>query len=351
MELALYCPNCGYYEKEADIIGQRGDFYTSVSVGPVFGELLSFQFADWLTAGGVDVVEAGAHRGDLARDVLRWLESHRPELFERLRYWIVEPSARRRAWQEQTLATLGEKVTWATDFRNLVSKAFGGAGSAAAPGIHGIIFCNELLDAMPIHRLGWDSKARCWFEWGVTAGPEGFQWTQLGETVCASREGGSLSALFPSGQLENYLPERFTVDVCPAAQQWWCSALAALGRGRLLTIDYGLTEGELLVPERVNGTARAFCRHKVSDRLLAQPGEQDITAHVNFTALRHLGEAQNLQTEVFDTQGRFLTSIFERVTRDGHFGEWTASRVRQFQTLIHPGHLGRAFRVLVQQRR
>src|SRR2546430_5612262 len=127
MELALYCPVYGYYEKEADTAGRRGDYYTSVSVGSLFGELLAFQFAEWLQECGVrsaecgvgkagykgeslhsykgpatavlHLVEAGAHDGRLAADILRWLQKYRAELFERLEYWILEPSARRRALQ------------------------------------------------------------------------------------------------------------------------------------------------------------------------------------------------------------------------------------------------------------
>src|SRR6266850_6136830 len=94
MELALYCPDCGYYEKEADNVGKRGDFFTSVSVGNLFGELLAFQFAQWLeelraARGAVQLVEAGAHQGQLAKDVLSWLRAHRPELFSGLQYWII----------------------------------------------------------------------------------------------------------------------------------------------------------------------------------------------------------------------------------------------------------------------
>src|SRR5205085_2631449 len=102
MELALYCPVYGYYEKEADTIGRRGDYYTSVSVGSLFGELLAFQFAEWLEQCGVtkgaerqtQIVEAGAHDGKLAADILHWLREYRSELFNRLEYWILEPSAR-----------------------------------------------------------------------------------------------------------------------------------------------------------------------------------------------------------------------------------------------------------------
>jgi len=101
MDQALYCPNLGYYEQEGRRIGRSGDFFTSVSIGPLFGQLLAFQFARWQEEGALEpwqLVEAGAHDGQLALDVLSWLVEHRPEFFDRLEYWLVEPSRRRRRW-------------------------------------------------------------------------------------------------------------------------------------------------------------------------------------------------------------------------------------------------------------
>src|SRR5215472_13089530 len=105
MELALYCPNLGYYEIKADNVGRRGDFYTSVSVGSLFGELLAYQFVEWREAikpPKFHIVEAGAHNGQLAKDILAWLRSNRPSLFEKLEYVIVEPSPLRQQWQRET---------------------------------------------------------------------------------------------------------------------------------------------------------------------------------------------------------------------------------------------------------
>ena len=126
MELALYCPEYGFYEAERDITGRRGDFYTSVSVGPLFGELLGYQFCEWLKASGGDsavprLVEAGAHDGQLAADILGWTRERRPEVFSRLEYWILEPSVRRRAAQERRLGDYRGKVLWAKDFAELSS--------------------------------------------------------------------------------------------------------------------------------------------------------------------------------------------------------------------------------------
>ena len=121
MDLALYCPLCGYYEKKEDTPGRRGDFYTSVSVGSLFGELLAFQFAAWLEAEDSNqmsefrIVEAGAQDGRLAKDILDWLKLQRPELFGLITYWIVEPSPQRQRWQTETLNEFGAKVRWVVD--------------------------------------------------------------------------------------------------------------------------------------------------------------------------------------------------------------------------------------------
>ena len=119
----------------------------------------------------------------------------------------------------------------------------------------------------------------------------------------------------------------------------------------MLAVDYGLTAEEFFVPERKEGTLRGYHRHRSTRDVLACPGEQDITAHVNFTAIRAAGEAVGMRTEAFLTQAQFLTAIAARTCADeDSLGKWTPERTRQFQTLIHPEHLGRSFRVLVQSR-
>jgi SAM-dependent MidA family methyltransferase len=106
----------------------------------------------------------------------------------------------------------------------------------------------------------------------------------------------------------------------------------------------------MFLPSRKNGTLRAFFQHRFADDVLANPGQQDLTAHVNFSAIQRAGEEAGLKTEAFSTQAKFLTQIMERTLRDKSFGEWTPARGRQFQTLTHPEHLGRSFQVLVQSR-
>jgi SAM-dependent MidA family methyltransferase len=361
MRLALYCPVYGFYEKEKDRIGRHGDFYTSVSVGKLFGELLAFQFAEWLVecqSGTlpVQIVEAGAHRGDLARDILTWLRDHRPELFQRLQYIVLEPSAVRQKWQAATLSGFCDKVIWLSRITHHASR------------FEGIIFANELLDAMPVRRFGWDAKQKSWFEWGVTFKDGKLAWTHLDcsrprEEADAANDCGSLppdvsgylkSAASPSFEANEdllaVLPDGFTFEICPEAQLWWQAAARALECGKLMTIDYGMTMDQLISPERINGTLRGYYRHHPTSELLANPGDQDLTAHVNFSMLIAAGEASSLRTETFETQAQFLSKVFLQAQKTEPNGKQNLVPGRQFQTLTHPDHLGHSFRVLVQAR-
>jgi len=345
MELALYCPETGYYEAKKDIVGRRGDFITSVSVGSLFGELLAFQFAEWLgelpvVDGRLPIVEAGAHDGRLAADIMGWLRAHRPELSNQIQYVIVEPSPTRQHWQEETLAGFVGKVSWASQLSDLKNRQ---SATANRQSLSGIIFSNELLDAFPVHRHGWDAGNKSWFEWGVALEGEIFCWVKIQPSA------SGLPRLCPP-ELENVLPDGYTIETSPAAGDWWREAAAILSRGKLLTIDYGHSDEEMFSPARTHGTLRAYRQHHVSDDLLANPGEQDLTAHVNFSAIQKAGEAAGLRTEQFCTQPQFLTRILQRAVTGKTFASVDAKQVRQFQTLTHPEHLGRAFRVLVQSR-
>ena len=342
MELALYCPNYGYYERAETVIGQAGNYFTSVSTGSLFGQLLAFQFAEWLNQlpeRPVQLVEAGAHHGSLAVDILAWLSQMRSAILESLEYWIIEPSPRRRTWQKNQLEHFAGRVSWSDSIRSLPN------------GVHGVIFSNELLDAMPVHRLGWDAASRLWFEWGVGVRGEEFVWAKMPmDQTRASAELKKAGLELPPA-LAAILPDGFAIDICPGAAEWWQQAATVLRDGKLLTIDYGLTAEQFLIPERPAGTLRAYFRHHLSTDPLGNVGEQDLTAHVNWTQLQQAGEAAGLQTVGLFTQEQFFTQIASATWKDeSSFGEWTPHRVRQFQTLTHPQHLGRSFRVLVQSR-
>ena len=352
MELALYHPEWGYYEQSPRPIGRHGDFFTSVSVGRLFGDLLGFQFSEWLTQiqsprgnGPLQIVEAGAHDGRLAADILSGLQQRQPGLFSALEYWMVEPSPRRAALQQEMLRAFGPKVRW-----------FAGLQELAAVGVQGVFFCNELLDAMPVHRWGWDASRRQWFEWGVRWQADRFDWIRMAEGS-ASEEPTPGSADIPVGsnpapplppeELQAVLPDGFTVETAPQAEAWWTQAARSLRPGRLVAFDYGFTAEEFFAPHRAQGTLRAYYQHELRPDALSQPGEQDLTAHVNFTRFQAAGEAAGLRTETFREQGRFLGEVARRWwALEGQ--DWSTAQVRQFQTLTHPGFLGMSFQVLVQ---
>jgi len=154
MDTALYAPGLGYYERPARI-GRDGDFFTSPAAGPLFGQLLAFQLAEWLSnelpEGKVQLVEAGANDGSLAADILEWLGRHRPGLLSRLEYCIVESSSVRRNWQAATLRSWTASLKWMADIRDFAKRE-----------INGIVFSNEFLDALPVHRLAWDAENSHW---------------------------------------------------------------------------------------------------------------------------------------------------------------------------------------------
>jgi SAM-dependent MidA family methyltransferase len=286
------------------------------------------------------LVEAGAHDAQLACDILDTLSRQCPRLSERLQYWIVEPSQNRQIRQREKLEQFAGHVRWAKSLQDLPPHT-----------VTGLIFSNELLDAFPVHRLAWDRGAEEWFEWGVGLADDRFVWCRLPLSLDPRGTTFQQAGLPLSPELNAILPDGFILDLCPSAAGWWRQAANRLRRGRLLTIDYGLIAEEFLAPQRAEGTLRAYHQHRLSTDLLARPGEQDLTAHVNFTQIQNAGEDAGLRTDQFCTQAQFLTNIAKQV--------WTASSdpvpstppwARQFRTLTHPEHLGRSFRVLVQSR-
>jgi SAM-dependent MidA family methyltransferase len=341
MELALYHPEHGYYEKQVlSQTGRQGDFYTSVSVGTVFGELLAYFITSQLRelSRPLVIVEAGAHNGQLAHDILQTLQVLAPELLAHISYQILDPSPTRRAAQAERLAAFAGRVTWENAIENLPGQS-----------IHGIILSNELLDAFPVHRIGWSAPDQAWFEWLVDWKEETPCWYRTEPKALPEALRAHLPQL--NKELAGLLPDGFTTEICPAATRWWLQAAGKLKAGCLLTLDYGLEGLDFLSPERANGTLRAYQNHRLVDNPLMNPGEQDLTAHVNFTAIREAGEMAGLRTIHDEAQARFLTRILADENRGMRPDfKWSPAQIRQFQTLTHPEHLGRSFRVLAQQR-
>ena len=346
MELALYHPRFGYYESDRLPIGKSGDFFTSVSVGDLFGSLLARQFCDWLdplAASHVQIIETGAHDGRLAVDILSHLSGCKPLANKRLEYCFLEPSPQHRIWQQKTIAPLGRDVRW-----------FESWDQCPPQSVDGIIFSNELLDAFPTHRVRWNASEKAWFEWGVARVDEKFTWAKMAHTRDAAtamiEEENSASGFQLPTELLAVLPDGFSVDLCPSARQWWSQAAKTLRRGYLMTIDYGLEAEQFYQPQRADGTLRSYRKHQLQPDVLTEPGTRDITTMVNFTAIRRAGEAAGLETVAFESQSRFLTSILaDHMQNFGSEFSQNPALAGQFKTLIHPDHMGRAFQVCVQK--
>lgn len=339
MELALYHPAHGYYERHLKQTGRHGDFFTSVSVGSLYGELLGADFARRLEAlpgNELLLIEAGAHDGQLGRDLLDYLNEYQKDVFRRVQYLIIEPSSSHAQRQFHTLSRYDGKVRWVKSWSEI-------------PEFRGICFSNELLDAMPVHVFRWHAEIHDWTEWGISNLNGNFHW-QLLPAARQSERARRLLARLPE-QLLAVLPNQFTVEISPEAVSWWLEAAHRLHSGWLFTADYGFLQEDFFSPHRSRGTLRAYSKHQLRGEILDAVGQQDITAHVNFSLLIAAGESAGLKLEEFVQQSIYLKTILERIEAAPElFPLWTPMRYRQLISLIHPEHLGRVFKVLIQSR-
>ena len=329
MDAALYHPEHGYYTSGRAGIGRGGDFFTSVSVGPLFGTLLARQFAEmWERLGEpreFTIVEQGAHRGDFARDVLTALRASASACFAATRYHIIEPSAALRAAQAQTLGEF--TAHW---FPTL----------DALPAFTGVHFSNELLDAFPIHAVAWDGEA--WRETHVGLDGGRFAFTDLPITSVPLE--AALAQLPP-------VPAGYRTEINLAVLTWIDALAAKLTRGFALVIDYGFSRADYYRPERTAGTLTGYTDHRRVADLLASPGAADLTAHVDFTALAERALAAGLRVSGFTDQHHFIVALgalhFPATIPDTPASQ---RELRAFKTLMHPQMMGRTFQVLTLEK-
>lgn len=332
MQACLYHPEHGYYSRQADTPG-KGDYFTSPDLGPVFARLLARQFGEMWAALGrppqFDLVECGAGRGRLAEQVLTAAHEQQERFFNALHITLVETSPARRAAAQASLKHFGERVA---------------VYEQLPPGsVVGCVFSNELLDALPVHR--------------VVQRADGLREIYVAERKDKLVEQeGELSAAAVADYLERYatpLEAGQLAEAHLAALAWLERAAAALERGFVLTIDYGYRARELYGPGHLRGTLMAYRLHRAHEEWLAWPGEQDLTAHVNFTALETRGQDLGLDSLGLTTQTNFLLAL----ARAGEFADLGAAEACDFdqtalrlafKQLIHPEGMGEAFKVLLQ---
>jgi SAM-dependent MidA family methyltransferase len=324
MEIALYHPECGYYARASRRSGSAGDFFTSADTGPLFGELLAVHIANMAASLGSDarpftIVEAGAGDGRLAHAMMRALERTIPSLAARTRLHLVERSALARAAQRRRLEPWQDRAV---------------ASESLPDRFEGVLVANELLDAMPVHQLQIDGdQVREVFV------------VLEGERLVTRAAAVSDPALtIPLTAAGVTLAPGSRAEVSPAAVHWVRDAARRLERGFLILIDYGR---DALFGANPEGTLTTFRRHHQPDGTspapwLDQPGSQDITAHVDFTAVRTAAESEGCVTLGFMDQTYFLLAAAAR-----RLDSFDVAERQSFKTLILPGGLGSTMKVLV----
>jgi len=338
MDLALYHPQHGYYASGLARQGKRGDYYTSPTVSPVFGQLIAKQLAEMWDALGRPqpfwVVEfGGGAKPYLAQDILSWATGTHLRFAQALRYALIETARP----QPHSLRH-GEPIA------ELNNSAISGPGAflpvrqlddLVDKHLIGCVLSNEFVDSLPVARIR--RVGREWQEVCIST-----EWTEVTRPI-ASEELKREVASLPLSAVAEY-----TTEVHLAAARWIRQVAERLERGFVLTIDYGLTEAAYYAPERTDGTLRCFYKHTVGNDALARTGLQDITADVNFSALARHGREAGLEVCGLTDQTSFLLGIGE-----AEISRWIESdppKARAAFALLHPEGMGAAFKVLIQHK-
>jgi SAM-dependent MidA family methyltransferase len=337
MDISLYHPELGYYARAAQKTGRAGDFFTSVDVGPIFGELLAKQFAEmWrVLEKGVgrgfrpsesktppdpffDLVEVGAGSGRLARDILDSAKTNDSEFYSAIRLSLVEQSPAAREAQVETLGPHAALLAHST--------------SALPEHVEGVIYANELLDAMPTHAVVMTD-------------------TGLREVFIDFADGRFIERFeeLSAPRIAEYLARAgaemrvgWRAEVNLGAEDWTRTAAESLRRGFIVLIDYGHDERELYSASHSAGTLTSYKQHSQLADFLQEPGETDITAHVDLSAITRAAERAGL-----DVLARLDQTYFMLGLGITDLEGLSLQKRLAMKTLLLPGGLGSTHKVLI----
>lgn len=329
MEMALYAPGEGYYSSGRKTWGPEGDYITSIDVSPAFARALARQILEfWELLGSpssFELIEAGAGRGWLTFGILDHIRGASPAMHKALHASLVE--------QGGAHGDVRDNVTWHSSIDEI------------RPVEAGCIISNELIDAFPVHRVEFSGGVL--HELYVDCVDSGFF------ESAGPLSDDALGEYFQRAGVEPF--EGMKTEVNLEAARWVKKAASILGRGFVLTIDYGVPARELYSPERKGGSLHCHFRHTLNDNPFVNVGEQDITAHVDFTTLALSGRATGLELTGFTTQKNFLLGlgILEELKEPASLGTEGMEEVnfnRAIGALISPGGMGDTFKVMVQHK-
>lgn len=336
MAICLYEPGLGYYTSPGRKVGVEGDFYTSITVHAAFGRVIAREIAAmWRSMGSpaeFTIVEAGAGHGRLACDIFDFIKQKEPDFYAAASLVLVEKEPSLKAAQQELMSSHQTKLAWLAP-EELPTFSFSG-----------VLYSNELLDAMPVHRVLMTSEG-------------------LREIFVILEDGQFKESLdtVSDKAIEQYL-EKYGMPLMPgqeaevslAGLDWFESSVEALKQGFVLTIDYGYPKEELYAAHRKLGTLLCYHKHKAEDNPYQLLGEQDITTHINFSALIDRGRELGLDTVWFGEQCRFLLSAgmveeFEAIdAQEASETEKLRQRLTLKRLIMPEGGMGDTFKVLVQ---
>lgn len=338
MELALYHPEFGYYTSTRPKVGKEGDFFTSATVHPVFAETLADAICDWWDQMEISepaLVEVGGGTGYMIKHMIGRIKETRMDYYERMQVILVEASPYHRELQAQAIREFTGRKVWFSTIEE----------AAAHEKVRGVIVSNEYFDAFPVHIV--ERKPDGWYEIGVTV-----EAGQLQEQRMSSLT-DEIAAFLEEENVEVRCGIRFEVNL--GMKQAIRQMASLLEEGSILTIDYGDLQEQLYHPSRNRGTLMCYYRHQAHENPFIHVGEQDLTAHVNFSALMKWGEAVGLETVSYQRQDQFLVEHGILYKAQSHqdtdpFTSQAMKRNRAIQQLILPGGMGGVFQFLVQRK-
>jgi len=340
MQFALYAPALGYYSAGAAKFGSEGDFVTAPLISPLFSRTVARRLSSWLGDTGTDtVLEFGPGTGQFAADALEVLTEPGSAL---RRYSLLEVSGDLRAKQAEKLKS-ATTVEWVNEMPR---------------GFRGVVFANEVLDALPCERFV--VRGEEWWRLGVGLGSSGFEWrvrppdgAAPGDTEFVQAAGQRIKDLASHAQ---DLPEGYCGEWHPWLDGWMNSLSASIDRGVVLLADYGLPRRQLLHPDRMQGSLRCHYRHHAHGDPFLYPGLGDITAWVDFSAVAGAAIRAGFKLEGFTTQTAFLmgSGIEQELMRmssgvDPSSPDYLAL-VRGIRTLLLPGEMGEAVKFMLLTR-
>ncbi|TAL22566.1 MAG: SAM-dependent methyltransferase [Nitrospirae bacterium] len=340
MEMALYEPEFGYYMSKDIKIGREGDFYTSSHMHPVFGVMIGKQIEEmWEIMGkpsAFQIVEMGSGAGYLCKDILDYYKGFKglrgqgveeeKNIFKYIQYIIIELNPAMREQQKKLLADYSDKIRWVASLKELNN-------------IRGCILSNELLDAFPVHLIEMEDEIKEVF---VSADGEALK--EIKEKPATSE----ISDYIKEFSIE--LTKHYRTEINLDIKKWLNAVNTALTEGFILTIDYGYPSHDYYDEDRNRGALLCYHKHQIVEDPYQNIGEQDITAHVNFSSLKKCGEELGIKTLGFCRQGTFLMSlgIDEEIANIHKNSADYLFEVARIKKLILPGTMGETHKVMIQ---